>query len=447
MNVVGYEPPLLDDLTPVGKSDSSQTRVLDSKVMKTSATKTDVMEARAMDESVAKVLIVDDVQENLIALEAVLKGDGITTYIADSSRKALDLLLDHEFAVAIVDVQMPEMNGFELAELMRSTERTRKIPIIFITAASQEADYAFRGYEKGAVDFLYKPIDSHTVKSKVKVFIDMYFQSLALNEKIAALEKIQTEQEQLLSQLQDTQQKLEYAIRTRDDFISIISHELRTPLNAFRLDFYTRRHYLENGKMEEFTAEKIKRMIDFDERQLDRLLRLINDTLDISRIRTGQLSVRPTRINLAELVEKVVSQLSPQLQAARCDVEFMPANPIVGFLDEFRIEQALINLLLNAMRHGAGKPIEITVEETGCGARLSVRDNGVGVLADHQERIFQQFERAGDGKRSSGLGLGLFITDQIVKAHDGRIYICSHPGEGATFSIVLPLKSAGLPVS
>ena len=393
-----------------------------------------------MDAKLANVLIVDDVQENLIAMEALLRAEDVATYVANSGSKALDLLLEHEFAVAIVDVQMPEMNGFELAELMRSTERTRKIPIIFITAASQETGYAFRGYEKGAVDFLYKPVDSHAVVSKVKVFIDIYLQNVALNDQIAALKQIKTEQEQLLGQLQDTQQKLEQAIRTRDDFISIVSHELRTPLNAFRLEFYTRRHYLENGKMEEFTAEKIARMIDFDDRQLDRLLRLINDTLDVSRIRTGQLSIRPSRVDLADVVEKLVAQFSPQLEQAQCSAKIVTCTPITGHWDEFRIEQAVINLLLNAMRHGAGKPIEISVEEIGSGARLSIRDYGEGVAPDHQQRIFQQFERAGDSKRSKGLGLGLFITDQIVRAHNGRMYVCSNPGDGATFSITLPLK-------
>lgn len=390
--------------------------------------------------SVAKILIVDDVQENLIAMEAVLRGDGIAAHTADSGRKALDLLLEHEFAVALVDVQMPEMSGFELAELMRSTERTRKIPIIFITAASRDMGYTFRGYEKGAVDFLYKPIDSMTVKSKVKVFIDIYRQNVALNEQITALKKAKTEQERLLTELRETQQKLEHAIRTRDDFISIVSHELRTPLNAFRLEFYTRRHYLENGKMEEFTAEKIARMIDFDDRQLDRLLRLINDTLDVSRIRTGQLSIRPSRVSLNELVDKLLTQFSPQLEQAQCSIRVNCHTPIVGYWDEFRIEQAAINILLNAMRHGAGKPIEIEAEAVPFGARLSIRDYGDGITPDNQDRIFQQFERAGENKRSKGLGLGLFITEQIINAHNGRLYVCSTPGEGSMFTMILPVN-------
>ncbi len=400
-----------------------------------------------MDAKLAKVLIVDDVQENLVALEALLRAGDVITYVANSGNKALDLLLEHEFAVAIIDVQMPGMNGFELAELMRSTERTRKIPIIFVTAASQETGYAFRGYEKGAVDFLYKPVDSHAVISKVKVFIDIYLQNVTLSEQIAALNNIRMEQERLLAELRDAQTKLQHAIRTRDDFISIVSHELRTPLNAFRLEFYTRRHFLENGKMEEFTAEKIARMIDFDDRQLDRLLRLINDTLDVSRIRTGQLSIRPARVNLADLTEKLVAQFSPQFEQAQCEVSMIGRSPVTGHWDEFRIEQALINLLLNAMRHGAGKPIEISIEAVDRGARLSVRDHGQGIAPENQARIFQQFERAGDTRRSKGLGLGLFITDQIIGAHNGRIYVCSNPGEGATFSIILPLTPGESAVS
>lgn len=269
---------------------------------------------------------------------------------------------------------------------------------------------------------------------------DISVQSRVLNEQIETLQKIKIAQEQLRAQLQETQQKLEHAVRTRDEVISIVSHELRTPLNAFGLEFYTRRYYLEHGKMEEFAADKIARMIDFDDRQLSRLTRLMNDALDVSRIRNGQLSIRPTPVNLGDVVQSVIAQLALQCEAAGCSVEIIQRAPVVGHWDEFRLEQAVINVLLNALRHGAGKAIEMTVKEVGCGARLSIKDNGDGILPENQQRIFQQFAHSGENKRSKGLGVGLFITDQIVKAHNGRIHVCSMPGEGATFSILLPLK-------
>ena len=145
----------------------------------------------------ANLLIVDDLPENLLALEALIKREGRTVFKALSADEALSLLLQHEFALAILDVQMPGMNGFELAELMRSTERTKNIPIVFVSAAGRELNYAFKGYESGAVDFLHKPLDIHAVKSKVNVFVDLYRQRKAMKQQVEALEQSRHEQEEI----------------------------------------------------------------------------------------------------------------------------------------------------------------------------------------------------------------------------------------------------------
>ena len=192
----------------------------------------------------AKLLIVDDLPENLLALEALIKREDRTVYKALSADEALSLLLQHEFAMAIVDVQMPGMNGFALAELMRGTEKTKNIPIIFVSAAGRELNYAFKGYESGAVDFLHKPLDIHAVKSKVNVFVDLYRQSKAMKQQVEALEQARREQEALLQQLQSTQSELEQAVRMRDDFMSIVAHEVRTPLNGLILETQLRKMHL-----------------------------------------------------------------------------------------------------------------------------------------------------------------------------------------------------------
>ncbi|MEG1042106.1 MAG: response regulator, partial [Pseudomonas sp.] len=176
----------------------------------------------------AKLLIVDDLPENLLALEALIKGNDVEVHQAQSADQALSLLLEHEFALAILDVQMPGMNGFELAELMRGTEKTKNIPIVFVSAAGREMNYAFKGYESGAVDFLHKPLDTQAVKSKVAVFVDLFRQRKALGQQLEALERSREEQEQLLTQLQCARRELEHAVRMRDDFMSIVSHEVRT---------------------------------------------------------------------------------------------------------------------------------------------------------------------------------------------------------------------------
>ena len=147
----------------------------------------------------AKILLVDDLPENLLALEALLRSEALEIFQATSAEAALELLLMHEFALAILDVQMPGMNGFELAEMMRGLEKTRHIPIVFVSAAGRDLNYAFKGYESGAVDFLHKPLDVHAVKSKTRVFVDLYWHRKRLAEQLVALEQSRQEQEILLA--------------------------------------------------------------------------------------------------------------------------------------------------------------------------------------------------------------------------------------------------------
>ena len=177
----------------------------------------------------------------LLALEALLKGPGIRVHQAESAEQALELLLRHEFALAILDVQMPGMDGFQLAELMRGTERTKQIPIVFVSAAGRELDYAFKGYESGAVDFMQKPLDTHAVRSKVSVFVDLYRNRKRLARQLEELERSRREQEVLLDELRSTKAELENAVRMRDDFMSIVSHELKTPLNTLILEVQLRK--------------------------------------------------------------------------------------------------------------------------------------------------------------------------------------------------------------
>ncbi|PXX60115.1 Signal transduction histidine kinase [Pseudomonas sp. LAMO17WK12:I10] len=387
----------------------------------------------------AKLLIVDDLPENLLALEALIKREDRQVYKALSADEALSLLLQHEFAMAILDVQMPGMNGFELAELMRGTEKTKNIPIVFVSAAGRELDYAFKGYESGAVDFLHKPLDTHAVKSKVNVFVDLYRQSKAMKQQVEALEQSRREQEALLKQLQATQNELEQAVRMRDDFMSIVAHEVRTPLNGLILETQLRKMHLARDNASAFTLDKMHAMVDRDERQIKSLIRLIEDMLDISRIRTGKLSIRPSRVDLVQLVRGLLENFAPQVEAAESSIALNAEDSVLGQWDEFRIEQVISNLLTNALRYGAKSPIEVRVYSAGGQARVEVRDHGIGISEENQARIFQQFERVSVNHAVAGLGLGLFISEQIVTAHGGTIEVDSRIGEGALFRVCLPL--------
>ncbi len=400
-----------------------------------------------MNDKRANILIVDDLPENLLALNALIRQDDRTIYQATSGEEALALLLDNEFAMAILDVQMPGMNGFELAELMRGTEKTRHIPIVFVSAAGKELNYAFKGYETGAVDFLYKPLDIDAVKSKVNVFVELYKQRIETRRQVEALEKSRQEQEVLLRELQATQSDLQNAVRMRDDFMSMVAHELRTPLNTLFLEAQLRKMQLDRGNTAIFDAAYLQKMVARDQRQIQSMVRLIDDMLDVSRIRSNRLSIRPSQVDLQALLARVVNNLSNQASAAGSTITLEPGEPATGVWDEFRIEQVVINLLTNALRYGKGKPVTVSTVGVPGGVCIQVRDQGMGISEEDQKRIFEQFERANGNDGTGGLGLGLFITRQLVEAHGGKIGVESREGEGATFMITLPFTTPEAPAA
>jgi signal transduction histidine kinase len=383
------------------------------------------------DATPTKLLIVDDLPENLQALDALIRGAGRTVFQAGSGEQALTLLLQHDFALAILDVQMPGMDGFELAELMRGTEKTRSIPIVFVTAAGKELNYSFKGYEAGAVDVLYKPLDPCAVKSKVEVFVALHQQREAMRQQVLALEEARRQQE-------ETQAQLQHALRMRDEFMSMVSHEMRTPLNTLYLETQLRKMQLDRGNMAAFGPEQLRRMVSRDDRQIQNIVRLIDDMLDVSRIRSGKLSLRPGSVELAGMLRRVVQDLTPQAATAGTSIVLDAPTPVIGWWDDFRIEQIVMNLLTNALRYGGAQPVVVTLAVTAESVRVDVRDSGPGVKPEHQAKIFEPYERGVGSEAPAGLGLGLYISRQLAEVHGGSLTLSSTLGAGAVFSLTLP---------
>lgn len=228
------------------------------------------------------------------------------------------------------------------------------------------------------------------------------------------------------------------AIKSRDEFLSIASHELKTPLTSLTLQNQMRKRQLDKGEVVTFEETKLRKMIDADDRQLRRINRLIDDMLDIARIRAQRLTIQKEVFDFCPFVSDVVERVAPQMEAAGCSFTLNLCEDVQIEADIYRIEQVIVNILTNALKYGAGKPIRIEIEKFTYKVRLLVHDEGPGINPEDSERIFQRFERATHGREISGLGLGLYISRQIVQQHEGALYVVSQSGKGSTFVMELP---------
>ncbi len=369
-------------------------------------------------------LLVDDLEENLLALAALLRREGLVLLKAKSGIEALELLLKHEIALAILDVQMPDMDGFELAELMRGTERTRRVPIIFVTAGSADQNRRFRGYEAGAVDFLNKPIEPHILKSKADVFFELYRQ----RQEVA----------RLLVESQQNAEALKEADRRKDEFLAILAHELRNPLAPIR-------NSLQLIRLSGPQARIVEHACTIMERQLAQLVRLVDDLLDVSRITRGKLELRKERSDLASIIHSAVETSTPVIQEkGHALTVSLPEESIVIDADPTRLAQVFMNLLTNAAKYSEhGGKIWLSAEKQGDQAvKVSVKDTGIGIPADHLPRIFEMFSQVDQSleKSQGGLGIGLSLVKRLTEMHGGTIEAKSEgPTLGSEFSVRLPL--------
>lgn len=368
------------------------------------------------------LLLVDDLEENLLALEALLKRDGVVCLKARSGDEALELLLVHDFALALVDVQMPGMDGFQLAEFMRGNANARHIPIIFVTAGSADQQRRFRGYEAGAVDFIQKPVETDILKSKANVFIELYRQ-----------------RQEILShrdELKAYAAALSAADRRKNDFIAMLGHELRNPVMAFRAGL----QLLERQTDPERSALIHARM----EVQALHLSRLIEDLLDVARIDQGKISLKRERVTVQSIIDSAVDTSRPKIDAGGHDLTVeMPGAPIWLDGDFTRLSQVVSNLLTNAAKYTPSEGrIQVSANRVADRVRIDVADNGVGVPKEMQVRVFDLFtqSKGPDDRSREGLGIGLALVRELVEMHEGAVELESAgAGSGSRFTVWFPV--------
>lgn len=520
------------------------------------------------------ILIVDDRPTNLLALKGVLERPDYNIVLAASGADALAQVLRRDFAVILLDVAMPGMDGFQTAAVIKEREQSKLTPIIFVTASVYDMEHIFRGYTVGAVDYLRKPVDTHAVRSKVAVFVELHRQrrqiehqaerlrqaelreqrfrherteaALRESESLyqltfehapvgighlspggtftranrrlcellgadaperlagASLASIAVEEERVglgrqlellragrpryqgehrlaarsgatnwaeltVSAFRDpargelrefivvladaTARKtaeverlrllrdLEDGIRARDDFLSLAAHELRTPLTTLRLQSQGLRREAERrtdgGAIPAALLEgRIARL----DRASERLEELVTRLLDMSRLSVGALRLEFEDLDLVGLVEDATQRLASEAEHTGSTIAVRSSRPVTGAWDRLRVDQIVTNLVVNAIKYGAGKPIEVSVSGDDAIARIAVRDRGVGIPEDAIERIFERFERVAPLSHYGGFGLGLWIVRLLAEAHGGAVRVASRPGDGAEFVVELPLR-------
>lgn len=410
-----------------------------------------------MTEPPVKILIVDDEPRNLAVLETVLDDPGYQLVRATSGDEALLALMAHEFAVLVLDVRMPGMTGFELAQMVKERRKTARIPIIFLTAYYNEDQHVLEGYTSGAVDYLHKPINPAVLRSKVAIFAELRRNNLALERANAALVSENVERmraEDRLSELNASldrrvtertealhasEARLRDANRRKDEFLATLAHELRNPLAPVR-------NAVQILRLKGAMSADSKWASDVIDRQVRAMSRLIDDLMDAARINQGKIELRLERVDLARVLQDATDACGPFIQ--ECEHQLVMDKDAAGIwvqADPIRLAQAFTNLLHNAAKYmDRGGRIEVSVQTQGKEVLVSVRDSGIGIGPDRLNTIFEMFSQVESAlaRARGGLGIGLTLTRRLVELHGGSVRAHSLGlGHGSDFQVRLPLAA------
>jgi two-component system sensor histidine kinase/response regulator len=371
------------------------------------------------------ILIVDDTPENLISLKKVLEKHNFEVDTASSGEEALRKVLKNEYVLIILDVQMPGMDGFEVAEAISGYSKAKETAIIFLSAVNTEVKFITKGYSSGGLDYITKPVDMDILLLKVKTFYRIYEQNRKLIEV----------QNALLEEIEFRKQ----AEHKKDEFISIASHELKTPLTSVKGYVQLLERSIDKGD-----KETIKKHLQKAQVQLEKLNELIADLLDISKIESGKLKFNKQFFNLEDLLHNIMEimhQSNPEFTITKVG---SAGDLIYG--DEMRIEQVIINFLTNAIKYSPGtSEIKIYVKTDNEKLYVGIRDYGIGIGPEQQKSVFEKFYRVEEtALHFQGLGIGLYISAEIIRRHGGEVGVLSTIGEGSEFYFTIPILSAAV---
>lgn len=371
------------------------------------------------------ILLVDDRPENLLVLEELLAGEGRRFLRATSGQEALRYVLKGAIGLILLDVQMPDMDGFEVASLLKGNPTTREIPIIFMTAISKEEKYALKGYVGGAIDYLYKPLNADITRAKIQVFEELFHRQEDLKAANAELTRVNLQLEDLNTQ--------------KNYLLGMAAHDLRNPIGAIA---QLSQILLTAGAV---TNEQARFLTAIRESS-DYILRIIEDLLDVSKIESGKMSldIQPTDVRALLARSLSIHRLIADKKDIRIELT-ENLHTAYLYMDAIKIEQVLGNLLSNAIKFSPrGTTIVVYSQEQNDQLVISVRDQGPGIPADEQHKLFKGFQttsvRPTEGEKSTGLGL--LICAKIVQAHGGAIHVQSAPGAGSTFWFTIPVTMA-----